>query len=62
MKILIYIDHPAHAHYFKNMIKIIEKKSIKFIFIILNFIKTKFHICAGNCLYFLDLSTLIKEI
>ena len=30
MKIMIDIGHPAHVHYFKNFIKILEKKGYKF--------------------------------
>ena len=30
MKILIDINHPAHVHYFKNMIKIMEESDVKF--------------------------------
>lgn len=33
MKILIDINHPAHVHYFKNFIKIMEKKGHKFLII-----------------------------
>jgi len=33
MKILIDIGHPAHVHYFKNFIKIMEKKGHKFLII-----------------------------
>lgn len=33
MKILIDIGHPAHIHYFKNFIKIMEKKGHKFLII-----------------------------
>ena len=28
LKILIDINHPAHVHYFKNMIKLMSKKNI----------------------------------
>jgi len=33
MKILIDINHPAHVHYFKNIIKIMEKKGHEFLII-----------------------------
>ena len=33
MKILIDINHPAHVHYFKNFIKIMEKKGHEFLII-----------------------------
>ena len=33
MKILIDINHPAHVHYFKNFIKIMEQKGHKFLII-----------------------------
>jgi len=33
MKILIDINHPAHVHYFKNMIKIMENKGHQFLII-----------------------------
>jgi predicted glycosyltransferase len=33
MRILIDIGHPAHVHYFRNFIKIMEKKEHEFLII-----------------------------
>ena len=52
MKILVDINHPAHVHYFRNFIKIMESKGYEFIIIardqliieeLLNFYKIAYH-------------------